>query len=375
MTLITGYRLKVGGFLQADILLTSKKDTLMPPAQIPSCSFNVDNPSLGDRTVVGLCQKILILNEHFAVAFAGSISSIQAAALLLDALCAKYPKLTGKRFIDALSADEILAKSRLEAIVLSVEGGEIKIWDHGTECERLNSFFDLHVGGSGFAHAIAHFDRYPPELFDVPEDEIVVQGTCMALEQFAYYLIEEFETKLESKTISEYFGGGYEVVAFYSDKFHRISDVVYAYAEAEIDTDGILQVDFPKFLLKSAYQDDDLKIRSVEIYYDEDEEAHTARNDRTFTIAPVTRYHETRVEEGGESIKFMGEFLCFMIKVKRSGGNFIIPFIRKYDQNFGFLAKAFFASVSKGNVQFLYSNVFSKEMEAHVLKYIELRCS
>ncbi len=59
----------------------------------------------------------------------------------------------------------------------------------------------------------------------------MVQGTCMALHQFATHLIDEFENKFESETINDLFGGGFELVAYHGGQFHKISDVVYVYAE------------------------------------------------------------------------------------------------------------------------------------------------
>ncbi len=368
MTMITGYRLKEGGFLQADILLTSAKNTRMLPSQIPSFSTNNDSPTLMANTIVGLCQKILVVNEHFAVAFAGSVHEIQKAVQLINTLLTQSPRLTGKRFMDALTENKL----DLTAIALSLEGNEIKITNYCAEFGTANEHFQLYVGGSGAKHAIYHYKQYPLRAFDVLDEDIVVQGTCMALSQFADYLIEEFDNKFESETITDLFGGGYEVVAYHSGQFHKISDVVYAYAEAEFDADGILQIDFPKFLLKSTYQDDNLKIRSVEIHYEEDDEEYIAQNDRTFTIAPITSYHKTFVQENCRDINFLGEFLCFMIQVKWELGSFTIPFIKKYHQHVGFMSKAFLATVSEDNVvQLLYSETFEKDIEIHILNYMQ----
>ncbi|MCT9826004.1 hypothetical protein [Pseudomonas veronii] len=370
MTMITGSRLKEGGFLTADILLTSPKGTWMPPSQIPSFQTTADTPDLEAHTVVGLCQKILVVNEHFAVAFAGSVPDIQDAIRLIDKLKAQAPNLTGKRFMEALLADDRLKTADLKAIALSVENDEIQITNYCAEYGISNEHFELHVGGSGLEHAVQHYEQFALQEFDVPVEDIVVQGTCMALDQFARHLTGEFEKKFQSETIADLFGGGFEVVAYHSGQFHKIPDVVYAYAEAELDADGILQIDDPKFLLKSTYQGEDLIIRSVEIHYDEEEEGYTTRNDRTFTIAPITRYRETYVQDDCEGVNFLGEFLCYLVKVKKPSGSFTIPFIRKYDGHFGFAANAFLATAHRDNVQFMYMGNFEKELEVHVLDWM-----
>jgi hypothetical protein len=370
MTMITGFRLKEGGFLQADILLTSPKGTWMPPSQIPSFRTTTDNPGLESHTVVGLCQKILVVNEHFAVAFAGIVPDIQDAVRLIDKLLAQSPDLTGKRFMEALLADDRLKTADMKAIALSVENEEVHITNYCAEFGASNEHFELYVGGAGLEHAIEHYEEFHLHAFDVAEEDIVVQGTCMALDQFARYLTNEFDKKFESETIANLFGGGFEVVAYHSGQFHKVSDVVYAYAEAELDANGILQIDHPKLLLKSTYQGDDLIIRSVEIHYDEDEEDYTTQSDRTFTIAPITRYRETYVQEDCEDVNFLGEFLCYLVKVKKPSGSFTIPFIRKYNGHRGFAAKAFLATAHKENVQIIYSDTFEVELEACVLDWM-----
>lgn len=370
MTLITGYRLKQGAFLQADILLTAANATRRCPSPIPSFSPDGGSTSLSAPTVAGLCQKILIVNKNLAVAFAGSVTAIQDAIRLIDSLLAQSPDLTSKCFTDALLADEQLKDAQLCAIALSVDGNAILFTSHRAEIGVSNEHFKLIVGGSGSQSAIQHFEQYPPSAFDVSWEDVVVHGTCMALHQFAVHLIDEFENKFESESISDLFGGGYEIVAYHGGQFHKISDVVYVYAEAELDADGMLQVERPKFLLKSTYCDDDLKIRSMEIHYDEEDDNCTIQNDRTFTIAPITRYHESHVEEGCEDIIILGEFLCFVIKVKLPTGSFTIPFIGKYDGLLGFVEKAFIAITKRNNIYFIYTDTFRQELQDFVLKHM-----
>lgn len=372
MTLITGYRLKQGAFLQADILLTAPKATRTCPSPIPSFSPDGCSTSLSASTVAGLCQKILIVNKNFAVAFAGSVVAIQDAVRLIDLLLVQSPNLTGKCFTDALLSDEHLKDAQLCAIALSVDAGAILITSHRAEVGVSNENFKLLVGGSGAQYAIQHFEQYPPNAFNVSREDIVVQGTCMALHQFACHLIDEFENKFEADSINDLFGGGYEIVAYHAGQFHKISDVIYAYAEAEVDAAGILQVELPKFLIKSTYCGDYLKIRSMEIECDENYNLKS-RNDRTFSICPIIRHHETYVDEGSEDVDFLGEFLCFVIKVMLPATSFTIPFIRKYDGRKAFSEKAFITATSGNHVHFIYSDTFRSELQNQVLQYMRQR--
>nr|WP_319526898.1 hypothetical protein [Pseudomonas laurentiana] len=366
MTMISGYKLKEGGFLQADILLTSSNKRIRP-SQIPSFKPDAGSPALRAHAVAGLCQKILVVNDHFAVAFAGDVRSIQAVVRLIERLVDEHPVLTGKRFSDAVLADDTIDSKKIRIIALSVEDDEILMSHVYAECGLRNENFELWVGGSGAEHVKAHYQDYPAFAFDVLKENIAVHGTCMALEQFASHLKSEFEDKFKSESIASLFGGGYEVVAFYDGKFQKISDIVYAFADAELDAEGMLQVDFPKCLIKSEYKGEDLKIRSVELQFDEDFDEYVPVNDRTFTIAPISRYDETTVEDDVDELRFRGQFLCFLINYKTEKGAMTIPFIKKYEDDFYFLYEAFTASVEPGFVQINYSEIFRGEMTDHVL--------
>lgn len=370
MTMISGYKLKEGGFLQADILLTSSNKRVRP-SQIPSFKPDAGSPALRAHAVAGLCQKILVVNDHFAVAFAGDVRSIQAVVRLIERLVDEHPVLTGKRFSDAVLADDTIDSEKIRIIALSVEEDEIHISNVYADCGHRNENFELWVGGSGSGHVKAHYQDYPPHAFDVLEENIVVHGTCMALDQFAKYLKNEFENKYKSESIARLFGGGYEVVAFYDGRFQKISNIVYAFADAELDAEGKLQVDFPKCLIKSEYKGEDLKIRSVEFKFDEDFDEYVPVNDRTFTIAPISRYEETTVEDNVDEMRFRGHFLCFLINHKTEKGARTIPFIKKYENDFYFLYKAFTASVGSGFAQITYSDIFRGEVNDRVLGLVE----
>lgn len=370
MTMISGYKLKEGGFLQADILLTSSSKRVRP-SQIPSFKPDAGSPALRAHAVAGLCQKILVVNDHFAVAFAGDVRSIQAVVRLIERLVDEHPVLTGKRFSDAVLAEDTIDSEKIRIIALSVEEDEIHISNVYADCGHRNENFELWVGGSGAGHVKAHYQNYLPHAFDVLEEDIVVQGTCMALDQFASHLKSEFENKYKSESIANLFGGGYEVVAFYDGRFQKISNIVYAFADAELDAEGVLQVDFPKCLIKSEYKGGDLKIRSVELQFDEDFDEYVPVNDRTFTIAPVSRYEETTVEDDIDELRFRGHFLCFLINYKTEEGAMTIPFIKKYENDLYFLYKAFTASVEPGFAQINYSDIFRDEVKDHVLGFVE----
>ncbi|WP_207285809.1 hypothetical protein [Pseudomonas sp. FW300-N2A2] len=368
MTMITGFSLKRAGFLQADILLTCK-GTSLPAWQTPTYTGNGGFPP-GEHTVVGLCQKIHVANHNFAVAFAGDVERIRDTVRLIDSLTAKSPTLTGDQFLKEFTNNKVLATAGLNIIVLSVANDECWLGSFDAEPGPSNEHLEVIVGGQTVQPAIDYYESFHAEGLDVQEDDIVVHGVCMALNQFAAYLAHEYESQANAKTIAGLFGGGYEVAAYYDGKIKKVSDIVYAFAEAHISAECILKVDYPSFLMKSEYEGELLKIRSFEIYFDEDEDEEKKRHDRTFTIAPITRWKESRVKANCDEMRFFGKFLCFLIKVKHADGSFTIPYVRKYDSNFHFLAKAFSLSTFEDRFQLVYSSVFEEEIEKYVLEFM-----
>ena len=177
MTMIAGYKLKVGAFLQADILLTSP-DMWMNSSPIPSFHAKDGEPGLNGRVVMGLCQKILLVNERFAVAFAGNVNDIQVVGRLIDQLIKVDPQLSGKRFIEAFLADKLLRKAEVSIIALSIEGDEISISNVDAEFGGGNDHFELWVGGSGGKYIVEYFEKFSPDNFDQAELSAGVPGFC-----------------------------------------------------------------------------------------------------------------------------------------------------------------------------------------------------
>ena len=121
-------------------------------------SFKVDDSSaLEGHVVAGLCQKILVVNDHFAVAFAGDVSAIQAVVRLVDKLTDENAVLTSKRFSGAVLADQTLSGAEIKLILLTVEEDKVFVSNVYADYGHDNEFFGLWVGDSGAEHAIEHF--------------------------------------------------------------------------------------------------------------------------------------------------------------------------------------------------------------------------
>jgi hypothetical protein len=372
--MITGFRLRHGLFLQSDILLTSPKGSGHDDIELPTY-HNYENGGfpLPEDRVSGLSQKTLIINDSFAIAFAGCVDRIQSAVHLIKKLTLDNHELTSSRYLSALESDPELSDGNLCAILLAADSDGISI-THYNAAEGFSTInFDMVAAGSGSKQAIEHFSQYPLEAFEVADENIAVQGTCMALEQFANHIIDEIDNQEFASTIGERFGGGYEIAAFYDGKINKVSDIVYAFAEAEFDDEMLLQIEPPNFIMKSMYKGDNLIIRSVVNEVDPADGYHKRQHDRTFTIPPITRFQEVNVEAESQEVNFLGEFLCFIIKVKVSKyHNITIPFIRKYSSFEDFVNKGFFPLPIAEHIVFEYSDTFRREVHGRVVEYMAM---
>jgi hypothetical protein len=275
--------------------------------------------------------------------------------------------------LNALKSDPELTDGNLCAILLTVEGDESCITHYRAAESFSNINFDMVAGGTGAQQAIEHFSQYPLEAFGASDENIVVHGTCMALEQFANHIIDEIDNQEFARSIGECFGGGYEVTAFYDGKVNKVSDIVYAFAEAEFDEEMFLHIEPPNFLMKSTYKDDNLIIRSVVNEVDPEDGYHKRRHDRTFTIPPITKFQEGTVEAESQEVDFLGEFLCFIIKVKSAKNHsFTIPFIKKYSSFKDFITKGFLPLPVEDYIFFKYSENFKSEVHRRVAEYMTI---
>ncbi|KFE56484.1 hypothetical protein IV01_09220 [Pseudomonas syringae] len=364
--MITGFHLKYGAFLQADVLMTSPKESDVEDAQFPTY-HNYENGGfpLPDSKVTGLAQKILIVNDNFAVAFAGRVDRIHSAVHLIKKLTLDGAELNGDGYLNGLESDSELRDGNFCAIILSAEEEGLLIKNFGAIGKYCNEFFDIVSGGSGAEHAIGYFSNLSLGDFDVPDEDIVVRGTCLALKQYAQHIIDEVDNQEFAESIGDYFGAGFEVAAYYDGKIQKVSDIVYAFAEAELDEDMFLQIEPPKFIMKSTYRNGDLVIRSLLNEIDPDDGYHKRRHDRTFSIPPVIKFHKYAVadDDDADEINFIGDFLCFVIKVKMGAyRSFTIPFIRKYGSDRSFVLNGFLPMCIGEHIMFKYSEVFNSEV-------------
>ncbi|QLG92928.1 hypothetical protein HZF02_13530 [Pseudomonas yamanorum] len=369
MTLITGYSFKGRAFLQADILLTSDISTGFQHAPIPTYhNDETGGLNISGQGVPGLVQKIVIVNDSFAMACAGKLGVIASAIHLTKRLTLDKPHLTADEFLKHLQSDPELAGGDLSLIILTVESGLQKLTSFKAHTVVKNEHLEVITGGSGRKKAASYFEGMDEHVQDIPDDEANKHGIYLALNQFATLLLHEFDDQDCAQTLQDHFGGGYELAVVSDGKIQKVSNMLYAFAEAEIDQHDFIMIAPPTFLLKSVYADDYLCIRSAKVEIDPIDGYHRTLHDRTFLIPPIAHFKESKSANDVSAIHFLVDYLCFFVRVKHAGNTHVFPFIKKYDSMQNFAKQGFFAMPVEGYFVINYTEAFREDIRAFIMK-------
>lgn len=366
MTLIAGYKFKGGAFLQSDILLTSESRCSHPEIKVPTYS-GTNNIPFTDNRIAGLVQKIFIIKEKFAVSCAGDLSVIKGAIHCIKAFMLHRMKISSEEIIHHLYreiGDEI---NQISLIFININNHLMEMGFINSEKISINENIDLYVAGSGNSRAKESFSKFPPDFFDVPHDDVVAHGVCTSLSQFAEYILKEFDNKQYSENFQDYFGGGFEVAAFFDGKIQKISNILYSYSEAYLDEESYIQIEPPSFILKSQYVDNYLLIRSAEVYLDK--KHHKINNDRICIIPPLDANEGTRSNDNIDMVNFAeAEFVCYFVRFKFGDNNYIIfPFIKKYSSSVEFIKSGFTFLNVDGYLFTNFSEKFRGEISERIM--------
>ncbi|PRD13963.1 hypothetical protein [Pantoea coffeiphila] len=258
MTIIASYDICGCKVLLADTLITSQqkneeKTTLPTLGKIDSTRVD------GDVYIVGNLQKIQILSDYCAVAYAGKVSLAHRFITALSDIL-KERTLLIKDIEDTYK--DIDVNNEL-AIIYLYNSGDEKITSGG-----LNSVYALSdvlgeviYRGSG-EQAITDYIKWldnNTERYRPSPDEVVANGVRVAIQQIAQLQMAEISSSNTPESIKDYFGSGYEIVSFYDGKFNKI-DLTYAFIELTYNhqTKNI-DINYP-YLILSHYMDDDFLV-------------------------------------------------------------------------------------------------------------------
>ncbi|MBA0197659.1 hypothetical protein H4F51_13230 [Pectobacterium brasiliense] len=229
MTIIASYDIYGCKVLLADTLITSQKrneNKLTLPTLGKIDSTKVDS----DVYIYGNLQKIQILSDYCAIAYAGNVSLAHQFITTLNDILKERTLLISD--IESTYKD-IDGNSDL-AIIYLYNAGDEKIISGGINCVNARSdvLGEVIYRGSG-EQAITDYIEWLDNNTDrhIPSsDEVVANGVRVAIQQIAQLQLAEISSNNTPESIKDYFGSGYEIVSFYDGKFNKI-DLTYAFIE------------------------------------------------------------------------------------------------------------------------------------------------
>ncbi|MGO4395888.1 hypothetical protein AB4Z46_31490 [Variovorax sp. M-6] len=307
-------------------------DLLVSGASGPS-DQQVGVPALGDVTdffegsgwsILGLRQKVSLISDHCAVAWAGSWLGARVAIARLREMAQEAP----------LTADSIRAYLRSE-VELNEHPASFVGWifEETEEGRGLRQFgfgdgtlVDggvlgcIRATGSG-APAVLEFAQIANATKWKASEEAgpAIFGFASALVLAGILLREEREGGLAAKTLRSLFGGGYEVAGFVNGKFTKLSDFTIILWDASVDDDGLVRIEWPRLILKQTYKKDVLLLKSAIVGTGEDgkpklfaEEGHA--------VMPMFESTERIVAEDILGISFESRLLAHIFMGRTSCG-------------------------------------------------------
>ena len=214
---------------------------------------------------VKLIQKVNIVNDNLAMAWSGSY--IQAKTFF-KSLSHKFEDIDVTR----ASIEEFIMKELpdykhykdFHFIIMGIEKKlpfSFSIWAD----EKKDSFLNKLVGsGSGIEDFFSEIDNSKKpynedtvESLDLPKQAVAFTlGLTSRLTQMELYF---------GSTISNYFGGGFEVAIINKGKITKLDDITYVFWNAKEETNGEISMGLPIKILKYKYFEKFLVIRSCNL--------------------------------------------------------------------------------------------------------------
>jgi len=263
MTVIASFAINGCPVLVGDLLLSGKEDSTR------SCHL----PTVGEVTKifpegsgyvpVGVAQKIYIVDDDFALAWAGSLIQAKTAISSIVDMNSKV-KFTPDslwEFIKQIELDPDY--SELSLICMIGDGTKID------RCSIRASYFysdelgEVFVAGTGSEAIINYLKQVVKQKHNFPEDPLT-SAISLSVNIFGCLISDEMAMPNEYgfHSLQNYFGAGYEIATYLDHKVTKIDDIIQGYWTAHVDGARVNFEMFPFRMYKYYYIDKNLYIFS-----------------------------------------------------------------------------------------------------------------
>jgi hypothetical protein len=258
MTVIVAYFPESYPILMGDLLISgpevTDRDIVIPTIGSVENIF----PRGSGYSIVGLQQKLIILNDELALAWAGRTITAKTILSELKQLSATK-KLTLQDLFEFWEKKvDPNDKPDVELVGL-LKCGDM-IYNFGFNYQKMESekYGEVMIAGSGALHMGESITRISSVESAPIEANILERSIATALLVSTDFIGYEL---VSGEGLLRYFGGGIELISLVSGRFQKIGDITYILWIADEDESGNVCIRMPEIAIKVSYIDDYMLLR------------------------------------------------------------------------------------------------------------------
>jgi hypothetical protein len=316
--------------LMGDVLL-SGPEVLDKQVHIPTIG-NVDSvfPKGSGFTIVGLCQKLCILNDKLAVGWSGTrIAAWSVIKKLMEASSLHDFALDDVIYFWEHEVDKWYKEN--VSIIGLIKNGDV-INSFGFNIHNLHSerFGHVILSGSG-SHAMADcLSRLGPSPEYPSSTNILERAVATALTISTDMLGQEL---ISPQGLLNYFGGGIELVSLVKGRFTKIGDITYLFWYVSEDGKRGITFSLPETALKFAYYQDCMLVRKAEFKPETGPLQLKCDDSAVHIIASIMRPFDGSTVGSIPIPSFNSRWTCHYVVIRKSDNTFKLRFIVDYVAN------------------------------------------
>ncbi|HGN1327215.1 TPA: hypothetical protein ACKRF0_000149 [Proteus mirabilis] len=325
MTMIAGLKINGYSFLISDTLITGHNDgkTKENNSAIPTLGDTSNFITNDNYNVLGLLSKIEIINNYFVISWAGNVF---AAKAIINQLIIKFNRKvpTHQEIVDCIDKSEHV---HFIWIIKNTSGMELRSYNAAKNSNH--KYFDESIVAGSSDTTIEEADEFfQNKSKSISLEDIVADSACTALFMFSHLMNHEMLMKDKANTLHDKFGGYYDLVLFYDDKFQRLNSVTFIYLDATTDASGYIQIEGSGSIIKQSLHERKLIVNKINF-----EATDTFNKNKLYSKINYNQsfpIHSTfKHPECIEHHDFSSQFVCIMTRCDSSLGHHCL--IRKYE--------------------------------------------
>ncbi len=346
--------------LMGDVLLSGpeRKDDVY----IPTIG-NIHNtfPKGSGYSIVGLKQKLCILNDKLAVGWAGTY--VIAKTVINELKNAASNRNFSIADVMSFWDHDLGQQDRDQIALIGFIKNHEMVHSFGFNYQKFQSerFGHVMLSGSGAQSIASSLNRLGKSPEFPSEINKLEKAVCTALCVSGDLLGQELITK---EGLLQYFGGGVELVSLVKGRLTKIGNTTYLLWLLIADEDGNIIFTTPKNALKFTYHNDLLLVRTAEFNSSENALKFKCNDSRVHIIDSLLSTTEINSETDLPIPSFNSRWTLHYVVIHRSSGNFDLRYIVDYIANDGY--KFHFVEDRDLIIKLEYSEAFLRQLHSAV---------